>query len=189
MNRIIVLIMLSWAYVVGAKAEEKVLFMADTLEENRIFNQNEVLSSRESLSEIKLQLTEFLMRKDSAMLYSGTDFLRKIDSAYVHPEQKNYYHYLLKVLKVQEEMRKVEEEHLAIRKLEEKLISEKIRIVNQVEQLRNNTNVLIDYLNSGVVELSAEHNQYLDNLIGRVVTIRDRYKTVPPRTKQTKNTK
>lgn len=174
MSRIFFLIMFSLAIVVEANAKSREGLMTDSLKTGQ-----QLPPSKENQLEMQLEVADFLMRQDSAMLTKEANFLKEIDPTYVNPRQKEYYEYLMGVLLVQEEIKKVESTSQSIMDLEEKLKAHRKEIVTQVESLRKNTNTLIDNVNSEIVKLSPEHDLYLDNLIKRVIVIRNQYKASP----------
>lgn len=181
MNRFFLLIIFGLTIGVQVNAKSRESLMTDSLK-----SEQQLPSLKEKQLAIQLEIVNFLMRQDSAMLIEEANFLKKIDSTYVNPRQKEYYEYLKGVLLVQEEMKEVEAISQTIMELEEKIKVHKRKIADQIENLRNDTNTLIDRVNDQVIKLSPEHDLYLDNLIRRVIVIRDKYKVSPPSKKSKK---
>lgn len=171
MNKILLFMVLGIVSLMGVRAG------AQNPPVQTIKDQIQVPSQR-SEDRIKLDIVDFLGRTDSAMLTTNADFLRGIDSTYVRPRDMVYYQYLTKVLEAQDTLKEIEGKHQDIEDLEKQLKAKKAEIIKQINDLRSLSNKsLIDPTIDGTIKLSAEQNQYLDNLLARIVVYRDLYRT------------
>lgn len=171
MNKILLFIILGIVSLIGVRAG------AQNPPVQTIKDQIQVPNQRGE-AEIRLDIIRFLNRTDSAMLITNADFLRGIDSTYVEPEDMVYYRYLTKVLEAQDTLKEIEGKHQDIEDLETQLKAKKAELAKQITELRTLANTsLIAPFNKGTIKLSAEQNQYLDNLLARIVVYRDLYRT------------
>lgn len=171
MNKILLFMVLGIVSLMGVRAG------AQNPLEQTTKNQIQVPNQRRE-AEIRLDIIRFLNRTDSAMLTTNADFLRGIDSAYVEPEDMVYYQYLTKVLEAQDTLKEIEGKHQDIGDLEKQLKAKKAELTNQIADLRTLANSsLVAPANKGIMKLSAEQNQYIKNLLERIVVYRDLYRT------------
>lgn len=171
MNKILLFMVLGIVSLMGVRAGAQNPPVQTTKDQIQVPNQR-------GDAEIRLDIIRFLDRTDSAILTTNADFLRGIDSTYVEPKYMVYYQYLTKVLEAQDTLKEIEGKHQDIGELEKQLKAKKAEIIKQINDLRSLSNkFLIDPTIDGTIKLSAEQNQYLDNLLARIVAYRDLYRT------------